>query len=112
MADGSRGRGSSAQGNNLDFVWVVEPRDPAFKKLAIEDRRFDVTVAKSKDGADGWGWSYRAELEDLGTDAEGFAVRAPVAVLVTDDDTIAERAGAAVSGTKIPKSARYLVEHG
>lgn len=76
--DASKGaRGTSSQTGNLDWILMCERLGEGREPL--EDRLYQVTAEKVKDGEDQRTWTYRAELVEVGIrEEDGKPILAPV----------------------------------
>lgn len=99
-------RGSGSIGGNFDTIIVISKTDAE----KLEDRLYEVSLDKLKDGRDDQRWAYRATLVHVGTTPKGKENFAPVVRYIDDAEMLTVRAEAKTKGRQLSKNSKHLVE--
>jgi hypothetical protein len=99
-------RGSGAIEGNFDTILKVTKTDAP----RLEDRFFEISLDKVKDGPTERSWAYRASLVHVGTTDSGKENYAPVVRYLTDSEIIASRVSATTAGKTLSPAVKHLVE--
>jgi hypothetical protein len=99
-------RGSGAIEGNFDTIIHIEKNDSE----KLEDRLYEVSLDKIKDGSTERKWAYRAELVHVGTSPSGKENYAPVVRYIDDTEAATLRVESKTKGRHLTKSVKHLIE--
>lgn len=99
-------KGSYAIAGNFDTIIAIDRTD----EPTLEDRLYEVTLDKLKDGDQSQSWAFQAALVEVGTTPSGKVNRAPVVRYLDAETRASIKAESKMRGKAMPKTVRHMIE--